>query len=179
MGKAIKTMLAILLVSAFFLGLVAGCSADSAPTQAPLVGSLAPDFQLPDLDGQAVSLSDFRGKPVLINFWASWCGPCLYEMPYIQEVFEDEEWSDKGLIILAVNLGEDPPVVTKFMAAYGFSFPVLLDVKQVVAQEYNIRGIPASFFIDKGGIIRDIKIGAFSGKPEIEWRLLNSIVKDE
>ncbi|MFC2066912.1 peroxiredoxin family protein [Chloroflexota bacterium] len=179
MGKVLKIIVAMLLGTALILGLVAGCSVDSASTQAPLTGNLAPDFQLPDLDGQAVSLSDFRGKRVLLNFWASWCGPCREEMPFIQEVYENKKWSDKGLVILAVNLGEDLPSVMSFLEAYGLSFPVLLDVKQVVAKEYNIRGIPATFFISEDGVIQDIKIGAFSNKPEIEWRLVNSIISED
>ena len=168
----------MLLGAALFLGLIAGCSAGAVSTEASLKGSRAPDFELPDLNGQVVSLSDFRGKPVFINFWASWCGPCRDEIPYIQEIFEDKEWIDRGLVILAINLGEDSSTVTEFMQAYGLSFTVLLDSKLHVAQEYNIRPIPTTFLIDEDGIIQDIKIGSFPGKAEIEQRMLNAIVKE-
>ena len=170
----------VMLISVVVSGLVmAGCSAGSAPAQAPQVGSLAPDFQLQELNGQLVSLSNLRGKPVLLNFWASWCGPCRFEMPFIQEIFEDREWADKGLAILAINIGESHATVKEFMEGGELSFPVLLDTSKNVALEYNIRGIPATFFIDKNGIIQDMKIGAFSSKAEIEWRLVNSIINDE
>lgn len=162
MGKTI--LIAILVLT---LGLVvAGCSPSSQGLQ---VGNQPPGFRLPNLEGRAVALSDFRGKPVLINFWASWCPPCRFEMPFIQEIYE--EWSDKGLIILTINIGESLSTVKEFMANHGYSFPVLLDTSQKVAQDYDVRGIPTTFFIDKNGALKDIKIGAFSSKAEIEERL--------
>jgi peroxiredoxin len=137
------------------------------------VGKPAPDFQLPNLEGQPISLSDFRGKPVLLNFWATWCGPCVFEMPFIQSIFEES--SDTGLVILAVNIGEAPPTVRDFIQSGNFSFPVLLDTSQDVALEYNVRGIPTTFLIDKDGIIQVIKVGAFSSMLEIK-RSLSKII---
>jgi peroxiredoxin len=137
------------------------------------VGKPAPDFQLPNLEGQPISLSDFRGKPVLLNFWATWCGPCVFEMPFIQSIFEES--SDTGLVILAVNIGEAPPTVRDFIQSGNFSFPVLLDTSQDVALEYNVRGIPTTFLIDKNGIIQVIKVGAFSSMLEIK-RSLSKII---
>ena len=156
--KILTAILGLILTTVL---LVAGCSA-----QGSQVGELAPDFQLSNLEGQSISLSDFRGKPVLINFWASWCGPCRYEMPFIQEVYE--EWSASGLVVLAINKGESLSTAKDFMQSYNLSFPALLDINQDVALEYNIRGIPATFFIDKDGIIQAIKVGPFLSKAEIE-----------
>ena len=166
MNRLLKVMLVIILTSGL---LIAGCSADSGPEdsgQAPQVGKLAPDFQLPNLEGQSISLSDFRGNPVLINFWASWCYPCIYEMPFIQEVYE--EWSARGLVVLAINKGESLSTVKDFMQSGNYSFPVLLDINQDVALEYSIRSIPTTFFIDKDGIIQAIKLGPFLSKADIE-----------
>jgi len=172
MEQGLKVILALALV----LGLIlAGCSSGTEVAQGPQVDKLAPDFQLQTLDGQAVSLGDFRGNPVLLNFWATWCGPCRFEMPFIQEIFEKKEWSDTGLVILAIDIGESPSEVKEFMENYDLSFPVLLDTNQDVALKYNIRAIPTTFFIDKDGIIQDIKVGAFSGKTEIEKRLIKII----
>ena len=92
-------------------------------------------------------------------------------MPFIQEIFEDTEWSSKRLVILAINLSESPSQAEEFRASYVLSFPVLLDTKGKVAKEYNVRSIPETLFIDKNGIIQDVKIGAFSGKDEIEMKL--------
>ena len=108
-----KRLLTVMLVLILTTGLlIPGCSSPSksaGAAQGPQVGKQAPDFQLQSLDGQSVSLSSFQGKPVLINFWATWCPPCRGEMPYIQQVYE--EWSDKGLVILAIDIGENPSTV--------------------------------------------------------------------
>lgn len=165
MDRLDKIVLVVILV----LGLLGVSCSGSAP--APAVGKSAPDFQLASLDGQTMALSDFRGRPVLINFWASWCGPCRYEMPFLQRLHEDKEWADKGLVILAIDIGEDPETVREFVANYRLSFTVLLDTEQEVALAYNVRGIPTTFLIDEDGIIRDIKMGAFASKAEIEGRL--------
>ncbi|MFC1939864.1 TlpA family protein disulfide reductase [Chloroflexota bacterium] len=156
--------------------LITGCSSppvEGGSTQAPEAGKLAPDFQLSNLKGQTVSLRDFRGRPVLINFWASWCGPCRAEMPYIQQVFE--EWSGRGLVMLSINIGESLSTVEGFMQSYNLSFPVLLDVNESVARKYNVRYIPTSFLIDEGGIIKSVNIGSFSSTAEIE-RDLSTII---
>ncbi|MFQ5996248.1 MAG: TlpA family protein disulfide reductase [Dehalococcoidales bacterium] len=170
MDRQPKIMLVITLASILVLALVmAGCSSPTS-TQSAQIGKPAPDFKLSNLEGQSVSLSDFRGRPVLLNFWASWCGPCRYEMPFIQEIHE--KWSAKGLVVLTVNLQEDPSLVKEFMEDLGLSFPVLLATNQEVSLAYNLRGIPTTFFIDKDGIIQDRKVGAFTGSAEIESRLI-------
>ena len=90
-------------------------------------------------------------------------------MPFIQEVYK--EWSDKGLVLLAINVGESSSKVEEFMQNHNLSFTVLLDTKQNVARRYNITGIPTTFFIDKDGIIQEKVIGAFRNKTQIENRL--------
>jgi len=167
MNKMLKVILPLILT----LGLV--ITSCSEPTEAR-VGQPAPDFQLQSLEGQPVSLNDLKGKPVLINFWATWCGPCVYEMPFLQEVYD--EWSGKGLMLLAINIGEGSSEVKGFMQNYNLSLPVLLDIEKDVFQRYNIIGIPTTFFIDKDGIIQEKVIGAFPNKTEIENRL-SKIVK--
>ncbi|MFC2003099.1 peroxiredoxin family protein [Chloroflexota bacterium] len=173
MSKARRAaMLLITLASVLVSGLVtSGCSpspppSTPSPTEGTEIGNLAPDFQLQSLDGQAFSLSSLRGKAVLLNFWASWCGPCIFEMPFLQEIYE--EWPGKGLVLLAINVGESSSQVEKFIQSKGLSLPVLLDTKAEVAHKYNIRFFPTTFFIDKDGIIQEVRIGAFPSKAEIE-----------
>ncbi len=175
MKKILLIVVVLLILSVAFSGiLLSGCAnpdsgSGPATEYGPEVGKLAPDFTLTGLDGQEVSLSDFRGKPVLINFWASWCGPCRIEMPFLQEVYE--EWNSKGLVVLAVNLQENRIIVEKFAESMGLTFPILLSPGSKIPLSYNVRGIPATFLIDVDGVIRDIKIGAFSGVGEIESKL--------
>ncbi len=140
--------------------------APSSPTQGTKIGNLAPDFQLQDLEGKPVSLSNLRGKPVMLNFWATWCYPCVFEMPYLQEVYE--EWSAKGLVLLAINIDGTSSQVTEFLDSHNLSLPVLLGAKTDVSGRYNIQYIPTTFFIDRDGTIRFIKLGAFPSKEAIE-----------
>lgn len=155
-----RTLIGVLVLVLTLVLLIVGCS-----SSAPKMGKLAPDFQLPNLEAQAISLSDFQGKPVFLNFWATWCGPCRYEMPLIQAMFEKS--SGTGLVILAVDVGEAPSRVKDYLQSGNFSFPVLLDTKQDVALGYNVRGLPTTFLIDKDGIIKEVKVGAFLNMLEI------------
>jgi peroxiredoxin len=118
----------------------------------------AQDFKLKDLNGKEVSLSDFKGKKVYLNFWATWCDPCKSEMPDIEKLYN--ETKDSDLVILAVNLGESKSQTKSFIDDNKYTFPILLDLDQSVSNQYNIIAIPTSFFIDKeGNIVKMIKGG--------------------
>jgi peroxiredoxin len=180
-GRTVLKIRKILLVSILAMILIGsmintGCSEDLGTARGPEIGNLAPDFQLNNLDRQPVSLSDFHGKPVLINFWATWCPPCCSEMPFIQDTFTDKKWVDEGLVVLAIDIGESPSTVREFVKNYGLTFPVLLDVTRDVSLEYYVRGIPTTFFVDREGIIQDIRMGPFSSVAEIE-RSLGKIIR--
>ncbi len=129
-------------------------------------GNPAPDFQLQDIEGQTVTLSSLRGSPVMINFWASWCGPCRDEMPFLQQIYEDRD--SYGVTLITINLRESLSVVTQFMQSNNLSFPVLLDTDGSVSLNYNVSGIPTTFFIDKDGIIKEKRLGSFNSVAEIE-----------
>ena len=172
MEKKIRfpAMAALLLIA---VCVVAGCSSGSDSGQSSteegvLPGNLAPDFRLMGLNGQNIVLSELRGSPVLLNFWATWCGPCRVEMPLIQEIYEDSGWSEQGLVILAVDGGETASKVQEFMNVNGLSFTALLDNNNSVFKNYNIRAIPTTFFIDKEGIIKVVKMGTFRSREQIE-----------
>jgi len=145
------------------LGRITGISTDS--TQSPQVGELAPDFYFETPEGESSSISQIKGTPVLVNFWATWCSPCTYEMPFLQQVYED--WPEEELAMLAINIQEGSSQVSQFMQSQGFSFPVLLDSNGNVAQRYNVHGIPSTFFINSDGVIQEIKIGAFRSQADI------------
>lgn len=135
---------------------------DAAAIPAPRVGSPAPDFTLTDLNGKQVKLSDYRGKTVFLNFFATWCPPCRAEMPDIQATYDENKGQD--VVVLAVNMQEERDTVIDYASAAGLTFPIVLDRSGYVTAIYRISAIPTSFFIDKEGVVRDMQIGAMSKK---------------
>ncbi len=131
----------------------------SAPTvaPAPVVGAPAPDFQLVSLDGIKVRLSSCRGRPVLVNFSQTWCGPCQAEMPSLQDLLVDQ--GPFGLEILVVDSEEPEADVRSFRDAMALTFDVLLDPNGEVEDLYRVQAYPTSFFIDREGIIRVVHVG--------------------
>ena len=156
--------IAVALAVSLLAILIAGCGIDSSD-EAPEDGAMAPDFTVQTLDGESVTLSDLRGNPVFLNFWTTWCGPCVAELPDIQEVHEEK--SVEGLVVLAVNLGERESTVEAFIESNDYSFEVGLDENGAVAQAYEVVSIPATFLIDSEGIIQSEKVGMFTSKAEI------------
>lgn len=117
-----------------------------------VVGQAAPDFNLPTLDGGRVKLSDLKGKPVVVNFWASWCTPCRREMPDFQAVYD--KYKAQGLELYGINVGESNVAVTDFQKQVGTTFPILIDEGEHAQTAYKILPLPATFFIDRSGTIR-------------------------
>jgi peroxiredoxin len=133
----------------------------------PDVGQSAPDFTIQNIDGKNVSLSDFRGKTVILNFWATWCGPCQFETPFFQAVHNER--ASKGLVILAIDVKESQTTVKNFASTKGISFPILLDTEAKVAQKYCLpNALPITIFINGDGIIKARKVGAFRSQAEFE-----------
>lgn len=126
---------------------------------APQKGFLAPDFLLETMDGKLVRLSDLRGQPVILNFWASWCAPCRLEMPAFKEFYE--EYRDQGLVILAVNSTsqDTPSAVEAFVAEYQLPFTILLDHEGSVSRLYKLTALPTTFFIGRNGVISRVIVG--------------------
>ena len=118
----------------------------------PVVGTAASDFSLPDLNGRVQSLSQHRGKIVLVNFWATWCKPCTTEMPAMQACYD--KLRDQGFVVLAVNELEDEAKVREHIRAYNHTFPVLMDRDNQVANQYGVYGLPVSVLIDEGGVVQ-------------------------
>lgn len=129
-----------------------------APT--PEIGRLAPGFTLVDLEGSALRLSDFRGKVVFLNFWATWCPACRAEMPEIEAVYQ--EYKDKNVVVIGVDILESEDDVRQFVQQGGYSWTFVIDTTGEVANNYKIAAIPTSFFIDSEGIIRAVNIGAMT-----------------
>ena len=165
-----------LLLLGVFLVIVQGRGSKAAPEIRPEVGYLAPDFSLPSLGGQTVRLSDLRGKAVLLNFWATWCAPCRLEMPTMDKAYQ--EYKSRGLEVLAVSLDAGSnSVVKNFMQELKLDFPVLSDPDMEVLRLYRMVGIPASFLIDKQGIVRHREVGYRDWTDPESRRLLEAILR--
>ncbi len=145
-----------------------------AVTTTAAAGGRAPDFQARDLDGQTVSLSDFRDKVVVISFWATWCGPCKAEMPHLQKLHDD--YAAQGLVILSVSVDEarDEPKAKAQIRAGGYSFTVLLDQEKDIITLFNPRQtVPFAVVIGRDGTIHSQHEGYAPGdevklKAEVE-----------
>ena len=126
---------------------------------APQEGFLAPNFTLETTQGTQVSLSDFKGQPVLVNFWASWCPPCRAEMPSMENVYQ--ELQDQGLVILAINVTYQDNLndAIGFVKSQGFTYPILLDSNGIASENYQLRSLPSSYFINQEGIIQKVVFG--------------------
>lgn len=122
-------------------------------SRVPAVGTAAEDFHLVDLEGRQQSLSQHRGKVVLVNFWATWCKPCTTEMPAMQAMYD--KLRDKGFVVLAINELEDDAKVREHIKQYGHTFPVLMDRDNKVANQFGVFGLPVSVFIDEKGVVQE------------------------
>jgi thiol-disulfide isomerase/thioredoxin len=147
-------LLTILRPGGFF-----GNEPDALAPSVPLVDSPAPDFELNRLDGSPVSLSSLRGRTLILNFWATWCGPCRLEMPLLQQV---QQQYGEQVVVLTVNHDEPPEVVQGFVDELNLDLNVLLDPQARVAGLYKVRGFPSTVFIDPEGVIRYVHIGLLS-----------------
>ena len=128
------------------------------------VGKAAPQFTLKDLTGREVSLDDYKGEIVILDFWATWCGPCRIAMPMLDDI--QKEYSGK-LSVVAVNLQEKKGVVREYVLAEGLHSEVLLDEDGSISSQYGVAGIPTQYLIDQKGIVRYIAEGVEN--PRV-WR---------
>ena len=135
----------------------------------------AQNFLLPDLNGNRVSLADQRGNVVFLNFWATWCPPCRYEMPSMEKLYN--KFKNKDFTILAVNIGENAEQVKAFKESYKLSFPILLDADSSVASFYGAISIPATYLIDRDGYIQGAALGPRDWASEEAFELINSLLK--
>jgi cytochrome c biogenesis protein CcmG/thiol:disulfide interchange protein DsbE len=149
-------LLPFVVLGAGALALFAGGAFTSSTT----IGSTAPDFTLTDLDGNEVRLADHRGSPVIVNFWASWCGPCVEEFPLLRAAAE--EHVDDGLVVLGIVYQDRAEAARAFMDSTGAGWPALMDPDGDVAGAYKIFGPPETYFIGRDGRIAARQIGQFT-----------------
>jgi cytochrome c biogenesis protein CcmG/thiol:disulfide interchange protein DsbE len=125
------------------------------------IGLAAPNFALTDLDGNPLRLADLRGRPVIVNFWASWCGPCVEEFPLLRSA-QAAHRAD-GLAVIGVVFRDNSEAARDFMERMGAAWPAAMDPGEQVAQGFGIHAPPETFFIDRDGVVRGRQIGQLSG----------------
>jgi peroxiredoxin len=162
-----KQWIALILLASLVLS---GCGGSDittgnlTPTISPVVGAQAPDFTISTLDGEMVKLNELRGQPVILNFWATSCAWCRYQMPFLQAAVEEK---GHEMEFIAINIGEDIGKVQQYAEGEDLSLIVALDYDRAVTYSYRIGPIPATFFVNERGIIEYVRIGAFQSQAEL------------
>jgi len=121
------------------------------------VGTSAPDFSLVDVNGEVVTLKQFRGKVVFLDFWAPWCDPCREELPALDALYK--KYGNEGLEIIGIDIDSSESLLTEFIQKVPVTFTILIDKKGVIRKEYNFRTLPTAFIIGKDGVIRYMQMG--------------------
>ena len=153
LGAAVVPLVLVVGLGAVLLGRLPATS----PTT---VGSVAPDFVVADLDGTPIRLADLRGRPVMLNFWASWCGPCVEEFPLLRDAAAQH--ADQGLAIVGIVFGDRSEAARDFIARNGATWPSAMDPGERVASAYGILGPPETYFIGRDGRIAARQFGPLS-----------------
>ncbi len=148
----ISMLLAIMALTALL-----GCTEKKMEAPPRIKPWQAPEFTLKNLKGKSFSLLDFKGKPVIVNFWATWCRPCLKEMPELDKLYRAKK--DDGLVMLGINLKESKEVVEDFIQKNGYAFHFLLDEEGKVSESFQVFGLPTTYFIDGSGVVRHQHMG--------------------
>jgi len=149
---------------------IAAALAIAMPVLAGIADGPAPQFSLASRDGKDVSLTQYHGQVVMINFWASWCGPCRQEMPLLESIYK--KYNKLGFTLLGVNVEPDPKAAEEWLKATPVSFPILFDKDSKVSKLYDVAGMPSTVIIDRAGKVRVLHRGY---KPGDENEYLDSI----
>jgi peroxiredoxin len=155
------------------IGLLAGMVMQAA--QAVEANTPAPDFTLHAMAGPNTRLQELRGKVVMVNFWATWCGPCRQEMPHLNRLHE--KYSRSGFVLLGVNVDDDPRNAAAVAAKLGIQFPVLLDTDKKISDKYELQTMPSTFLIDRDGKVRYVHRGYLSGYEEQYEKQIRELLK--
>ncbi|MGB6488049.1 MAG: TlpA disulfide reductase family protein [Steroidobacteraceae bacterium] len=153
------------LAATLMLALPAWAGAGDAP---------APGFTLQSVDGKTVTLGQFKGDVVMINFWASWCGPCRQEMPLLDDIYK--QYKDMGFVLLGVNVEPDASNANGWLKKTPVSYPILYDPKSAVSQLYQVQAMPTTVIIDRQGVVRYVHNGYLPGDENLYMNSIRSLI---
>lgn len=158
------------------LGLMITVIAATSLASSGLEGQLAPDFALKSSTGENLRLSEYRGDVVMINFWATWCGPCRQEMPLLDELYT--RYERVGFNLLGVNIDDDPRRAMQMVEDLGVSFPVLFDTRKEVSKLYNVEAMPVTILVDREGTVRYVHHGYKPGYEDKYFDQVRSLLRE-
>ena len=164
------------LLSLLALSALAAIPALAAAATALQAGAPAPAFQLNSSAGKPTALADFKGQIVLLNFWASWCGPCRQEMPILEQL--NRQYHNKGVTLLGVNVEPDSAAAVNWLKATPVSFPILFDVDSKVSKLYEVEGMPNTVIVDRKGLVRYIHRGYSAGAENDYLNQIRTLIRE-
>ena len=164
------------LLSLLALSALAAIPALAAAATALQTGAPAPAFQLNSSAGKPAALADFKGQIVLLNFWASWCGPCRQEMPILEQL--NRQYHNKGVTLLGVNVEPDSAAAVNWLKATPVSFPILFDVDSKVSKLYEVEGMPNTVIVDRKGLVRYIHRGYSAGAENDYLNQIRTLIRE-
>ena len=156
------------------LAVLAAGAASAGAAITPSAG--APDFTLPSLGGPNLRLQEQRGRVVMVNFWATWCGPCRVEMPHLARLYD--RYRGSGFVLLAVNIDEDPRKAASLASQLGMKFPVLLDTEKKVSRLYDLSTMPSTVLIDRDGRVRYVHRGYRDGYEDTYDKQIRELLRE-
>jgi thiol-disulfide isomerase/thioredoxin len=168
---AVRSIFATCTAAAIVAALLTGLASAAGPAPAA-----APAFTLPSRAGQSVALESLKGKVVMLNFWASWCGPCRQEMPLLEQMHK--RYSKQGFALLGVNVDTETGDAEKLLKTTAVSFPILFDKENKVSQLYNVNAMPSSVFIDRKGNVRALHRGYKAGDESEYLDQIRALLKE-
>ncbi len=160
----------------FWLGIIAAVFMATSAVSAGLKQTNAPDFTLKSATGENLRLSEYRGDVVLINFWASWCGPCRQEMPVLSELHD--KYASLGFTVLGVNVESDTTRAKKLLKDTPVSFPVVFDSESLVSKQYNVVAMPSTVLVDRDGNMRYLHKGYKSGLEDVYQQQVRTLIRE-
>ena len=159
-----------------YIMMLALCIGFTSTVSAQATKNIAPDFTLKSQTGKNLKLSELRGKVIMINFWASWCGPCRQEMPVLDQLYK--HYRPLDFTVLGVNVEQNPDDAKSLLKDVSVSFPILFDKENKVSKLYNIKGMPSTVLVDRDGNVRYVHIGYQSGTEQEYQQQIRTLIRE-